>query len=954
MYQGFIRDAIESASNYYEYVQKTKSSRTVVTVESVAHLSDNLFVLTLDRRLKNADSSVLCIESLAIPDALYYDRDNHFIGGDFYHIVKTSDNGGSVTLSLEEELLAVFEDVPPKSISFVSDLSFLIERVEKWYWKYGYNIQYPKKPSILPEQIYKGITESREQTKAIKTALSNPISYIWGAPGTGKTQIVLAHCIMSYLLQEESDSQILILAPTNNALEQTLRSVINALIELGQNIDCLYRLGAPSESFAAKFGKICRRLDQEARCDALAQEIAGLKKKKQFSDRAQSLSASYQAFYDLKKRYEALKKQELDIPAQIVELEAGVHHLESSISSLEKKKKDIPAKIKQLTAKESSALFRLKKFFDKSSKTVLIELQAQKASLESEESKLEQRILDSKIRLKQKQEELNAAKEELRHLSSSFAPLAEQLREIASEALGRFSSIEGASLEFAQLIADIKNDIVPDIADRISEKEVLLEQERKKIEEDLQKKRVFALTVDHFFSHYEELSQIGLSSARLAHIFLDEAAYCPLIKAGILFSIGVPVTLLGDHMQLLPICEANEKELIDGREDKIFLWALSAIHFPQIFERFCSVDDLFSRFAYTTGAKILFTDELTAPSDSQYYSDKKLKTAILTKTYRFGCELAKILDTFVYHNNFKGNPDVKSKIVVLDAPKNPVAGASRTSMGEVEVIRSYIKENRLTDFSVLTPYKKQRDLLQKEIPEIDQDDVMTIHASQGREWETVIISIVDSSEKDLHFTNSRKIESLHLLNTAISRAKKNIVIVCNLDFWKTRNRTQLIGQLVNPLPLSDYSPNEASAVKPAPAKPSRSKHSRKKSAAPKQIKISWSQEKRELYKRGVEVGHLENAVEQKTQSKFISKIQISQHNKLEACVLVAAETQKEADAYKTTLHSCTCKSFQFPPGRVPAACKHMFALALSLKVITKNGKLNDTITIPSRNVIKLP
>ena len=70
-----------------------------------------------------------------------------------------------------------------------------------------------------------------------------------------------------------------------------------------------------------------------------------------------------------------------------------------------------------------------------------------------------------------------------------------------------------------------------------------------------------------------------------------------------------------------------------------------------------------------------------------------------------------------------------------------------------------------------------------------------MHGSQGREWNTVILSVVDSTNK--WFTNSlnHKSNGKKVINTAVSRAKNKLVIVCDVEHWKTQHK-QLIGQLI--------------------------------------------------------------------------------------------------------------------------------------------------------------
>ena len=78
---------------------------------------------------------------------------------------------------------------------------------------------------------------------------------------------------------------------------------------------------------------------------------------------------------------------------------------------------------------------------------------------------------------------------------------------------------------------------------------------------------------------------------------------------------------------------------------------------------------------------------------------------------------------------------------------------------------------------------------------------MTIHSSQGREWDTIIISICDDDGTNrpipLRFTSSVDgYGGLKVMNTAVSRAKKRIILVCNHDFWSKRAlKNDLLGKM---------------------------------------------------------------------------------------------------------------------------------------------------------------
>ena len=71
--------------------------------------------------------------------------------------------------------------------------------------------------------------------------------------------------------------------------------------------------------------------------------------------------------------------------------------------------------------------------------------------------------------------------------------------------------------------------------------------------------------------------------------------------------------------------------------------------------------------------------------------------------------------------------------------------------------------------------------------------ILTVHASQGQEFDTVFFSVVDTS--DMYFTDSNSSKGKKIVNTAISRAKKELILVCDRNFWCSRG-DQLISQLI--------------------------------------------------------------------------------------------------------------------------------------------------------------
>ena len=89
----------------------------------------------------------------------------------------------------------------------------------------------------------------------------------------------------------------------------------------------------------------------------------------------------------------------------------------------------------------------------------------------------------------------------------------------------------------------------------------------------------------------------------------------------------------------------------------------------------------------------------------------------------------------------------------------------------VEEVRNLL--NNYKDIGVITPYHQQRELIQSLLNQNKIQGIMvnTIHAFQGKENDAIIVSLVDDCT-DNPFTDDP-----HLLNVAVSRAKKHFTLV---------------------------------------------------------------------------------------------------------------------------------------------------------------------------------
>ena len=178
----------------------------------------------------------------------------------------------------------------------------------------------------------------------------------------------------------------------------------------------------------------------------------------------------------------------------------------------------------------------------------------------------------------------------------------------------------------------------------------------------------------------------------------------------------------------------------------------------------------------------------------------KLPKVNLKQTYRFGTQLANILDQYVYKNGFTSAiGDGGFKLECIDAVNMTSLPGGRVNPAESDAIKDVLL-NIEGSVAILTPYKGQVAHLQKNLKGlIDSNQIMSIHKSQGQEWDTVIISVVDHQSYGAYgkyFTSSLNQDSngLKIVNTAVSRAKKRLIIVGHKGFW-IAHKEELLGEL---------------------------------------------------------------------------------------------------------------------------------------------------------------
>ncbi len=559
----------KSAETYLAFLNahENKNGVDIVYVTKVEQsFPHGTFILYLGKKLK---PSFLQSIHFLIDEEKYY-------SGEDILLKQYKDSELSLKVKVKnQKLYNLFLNFPKTKIKIISDLKFLVQRVAEWYKKNNLDFFIPTETNSIPftptffkEDLY----PKKTQIEAINLILfgylnknqidgcgERALSYIWGAPGTGKTQVVMAYSVIHYLRLSNSNRKILLTAPTNAALDQMLYGFIDALPDNEKYLmENVARLGMPTSNFLENYPQLC---------------------------------------------------------------------------------------------------------------------------------------------------------------------------------------------------AENTN------------------------------KKILACTLDYYIA--QNLGKI----CSFEHIFLDEAGYTSLIKVIPLFTNFCPITLFGDHKQLKPICEMDEKD-IKNKYNEVFLWGQSAINVTDVF--------------LLTEEKAFEKYENYDPCFEEFSDDKNpMRTVFLKETYRFGSELSEILDKHIYKNEFHSSIlNKKTGIYYINAVHTE-AREDRSNKTEVEVISNFLNNINNADnkeLAVLTPYRKQEQLIKRKIRLLAQNEaVYTTHASQGKEWDTVIFSVADNNKLSnrIYFTDSlnKKCGGPNLVNTTVSRAKNNLIIVCDYEQWINMDN-QLISDLL--------------------------------------------------------------------------------------------------------------------------------------------------------------
>lgn len=794
----FKEAAIESSNQYLSVLPNIKNGGEV-TYNVLSFHQDKVcnfnFYLKPNGKIKYLDNIKIKIRT-------------HKISENDVTLIDYDDVDNILKISVSQKELNNFLNSKAEDIILYSDLKFLIENVAKFYENYGDMLSFPESKIRVPFYDDKKLpdTPSDEQKAAATGALSNPLTYIWGAPGTGKTRFVLARCVISYIKQNEN-AKILLVAPTNNAVEQMLMGVLPVFESCGIEAKKVFRKGLPSSKFAHLYPDCCEFYSANQEAEKLEKKINEASKKinllncyKNYLVFSKGISDFNSYFSNVFANIADIVSNIQDYKSEIKAVEAENLLFEDDIKELKKKKISISQNIedRQSEIDKYSSGFR-KYFFKKKANECREKLRTSLKKFESIKNEIEKKsntIKYNKIKVPKIKSAIVEEEARFKEYSVTLKPLAffwKSLHKLVSEIdVDNFDKIskhiqekitKGFSVleEKKSRYVDFQNLSSSEIDKEIEDKTSFINKlsiELNSIKEQTAGVRmsncnVLAATID--------TAILGLKpniDFKPDHIFLDESGYCPLVKGATLLAYNCPLTLLGDHMQMPPVCVVDDKDMKSDNRI-IALFAQSALYIEDIVkDKEIIIDNYLNRIQPDFKILVKYT---------------------LNHTFRFGQKLAKVLADNIYTPDFHGSAERETKIYYINSPKiNPERQRNkkdRYSISEIENIYKYVKAHPDENIGVITPYKKtQKKRLTTKLSACNVD-VFTVHASQGQEWDTVLLSVVDVTNKFFTETSKPNSKGKQIINTAVSRVKNKLIIVCEATHWLTQ-KNQLICKLL--------------------------------------------------------------------------------------------------------------------------------------------------------------
>lgn len=265
------------------------------------------------------------------------------------------------------------------------------------------------------------------------------------------------------------------------------------------------------------------------------------------------------------------------------------------------------------------------------------------------------------------------------------------------------------------------------------------------------------------FSTTHSISNTLNPKIEFDYIICDEASQVDLATGTLALSMAKNIIIVGDTKQLPNVITDAIKPQIQTLNNQYKILPcydyLAHCLLSSICARFTNAPKVLLREHYRCHPKII-------EFCNQKFYDNKL--IILSQDLKYNTQMEAICLQFTSQGNHaRGRLNQREIDEIL---------------GILPSITKHISEEQI---GIITPYNEQKQALQNALKN-SKIQVDTVHKFQGREKEAIIISVVNNEISDF-------VDNPQILNVAITRAKKHLILVVSQNFNDTNSH---IGDLI--------------------------------------------------------------------------------------------------------------------------------------------------------------
>ena len=222
------------------------------------------------------------------------------------------------------------------------------------------------------------------------------------------------------------------------------------------------------------------------------------------------------------------------------------------------------------------------------------------------------------------------------------------------------------------------------------------------------------------------------------YVIMDEASQIDVVTGALALSCANNAVIIGDDKQL-PNVVPNDLKII--------------------------VDNIFNRYNLNKGYS--FSDNSFLDSIKSIINNVPI--ILLREHYRCHPKIIEFCNKKFYNNELviMTNDNNEKNVIQIIKTNEGNHSREKTNERQIDIIKELLEKNNYDDVGIIAPYNNQVNSIRKTIPNIE---VNTIHKYQGREKDTIIISTVDDKISEF-------VDNPNILNVAISRAKKNLIMI---------------------------------------------------------------------------------------------------------------------------------------------------------------------------------